>query len=202
MKRQIQIVLVIVFFLGISACSPVTPVAPPSEPASANGYHPLTTRTGVDEIDTILDAVASGDDQQVRSLIQFTSAECTRAEGLGGPPKCLEGEAEGTTVEVLPFMGPEGSFLRKDEIGNWQGIDATGLYAVYEVSPAVIFEQYYPAGKYAIMLMGKEGQSPVVLRVENGRVVRVDYLPDSSLASLRAMLEREAGTVTLPPVEQ
>jgi hypothetical protein len=135
-------------------------------------------------------------------LIQFTTAECTKAEGLGGPPKCAEGEAEGTPVEVLPFMGGEGSFLRSEEIGNWPGVDAAGLYAVYEVSPAVPFEQYYPAGKYVILLAAKAGQSSVALRVDEGRIVRIDYLPDGSLEQLKAMLEREAGTVTLPPPGQ
>ncbi len=41
---------------------------------------------------------------------------------LGGPPPCRKGEAEGTVVEVLPSRGPEGSFMRKDEVGNWLGL--------------------------------------------------------------------------------
>lgn len=42
----------------------------------------------------------------------------------------------------------------------------------------------------------------MALRVDAGRIVRVDDLPDGSLEQLQAMLEREAGTVTLAPLGQ
>jgi hypothetical protein len=154
----------------------------------------------VEEIDNVLDALASGDAGQLRSLVQFTNAVCTTADGLGGPPKCREEETEGTPVEVLPFIGPEGSFLRKDEIANWQGIEAAGVYAVYQVSPAVTFEQYYPAGEYVIILADRGGQVPVLLRLDSGRIVRVDYLSSPSLDTLKEILRNEAGTVILEPV--
>lgn len=205
MKRTVPIALTLLLFILISACTPVTPATQDAAPSNAwvspESYHPLTTRTGNAEIDNVLDAVASGDARQLRALVQFTNAPCTQREGLGGPPKCREGESEGTLVDVLPFIGSEGSFFRKDEIGNWQGVDATGLYAVYEVSPAVTAEQYYPLGKYAIVLVGSDQQSPVVLRVDQGRIVRVDSLFVDSLQSLKAAVQREAGTVILPPLE-
>jgi len=206
MERPIQNILMILLLWGIAACAPVTPAtqeaAPPSQPASAEGLHPLSTRTGLAEIDKILDVLARDDDEELRSLIQFTDAECTQAEGLGGPPKCRAGEAQGTPVEVLPFLGSEGSFLRRDEIEKWQGVDATGLYAIYEVSPAVIFEQYYPAGEQVILLVEKEPQSAVALRISDGRIVRVDYLPGALPEFLKETLQNEAGTVILPPLNQ
>ena len=143
-----KIGLLITVFL-ISACLPLstpTQVTAP-EPSSAQKYHSLETRVGLEEIDNALSAVASGDVQLLRSLVKFTSAKCTLVDGLGGPPKCRAGEAEGTSVEVLPFLGSEGSFLRKDEIENWQGIEASGLYAIYRVSADVKSEDYYPAGR-------------------------------------------------------
>lgn len=206
MKRSIRMACMILLVLGIVACSPVTPAtqdaAPTSGPISTEGYYPLTTQTGLAEIDNVLAAVASGDGQELRSLIQFTSAQCTQAEGLGGPPKCRAGESEGTVVEVLPFLGPEGSFLHKDEIEDWQGIDVTGLYAIYEVSSDVRVEEYYPAGKYAILFVGKDGQSLIVLRVSDGRLVRIDYLFDVSPEFLQATIRREAAQFILPPPNQ
>ena len=204
MKRHIRTALMIFLIMGSAACAPLDPapqeaVASP-QPEVADAFHPLTARTGLDDIDNILEVLARGDAEELRSLIQFTNAECTRADGLGGPPKCRAGEAEGTVVEVLPFLGSEGGFLRKDEIGNWQGVDAAGLYAIYKVSPAVISEQYYPAGEYAIMLVGKEDRSPVVLRVDAGRIVRVDYPPGAE--SLKTILQNEAGTVILEPLDR
>jgi hypothetical protein len=167
--------------------------------SSAEGFHPLSTRTGNEEIDHILAAVESADIEMLRSLIKFTTAECTQREGLGGPPKCREGEAEGTLVEVLPSIGSEGSFTLKDEIENWPGIPVAGLYAVYEVSPAVIAEQYYPVGKYAIVFVSAENRPGISLRIDNGGIVRVDYLFDPSPEAFKAILEREALKVILAP---
>lgn len=202
MKQSVQLAFAISLVLVIAACSPASPAVQEaiSSPQAAGAYHPFTMRTGMEEIDNILDVLAAGDAEQLRSLVQFTNAECTQAEGLGGPPKCRTGEAEGTPVEVLPFLGSEGSFLRKDEIGNWPGVDAEGLYAVYKVSPAVTFEQYYPAGEYVVMLVRKENQDPILLRVDGGRIVRVDYLPGATLEMLNTTLQNEAAAVILEPV--
>lgn len=76
----------------------------------------LNERTGIAELDSIIEIALSGDAAQLRSLIEFTPAYCTNAEGLGGPPKCLPDEAEGALVEVLPFLGAEGNFIRRSDI--------------------------------------------------------------------------------------
>lgn len=203
MKRILQIFSAMLLVAGIAACSPRVPAAqeestsPRSTPAEV--VHPLTTRTGIGEIDRILDA--SGDVQKLRFLIQFTSTKCTKLEGLGGPPKCIPGEEDGMPVDVLPFLGPEGYFLRKDEIKNWQGFEASGLFAIYEVSPNAFSDENYPAGKYAILFVGKENQPAVSLRVSNGWIVRVDTIFDHSPESLGAILQREAAKLILKPVK-
>lgn len=201
MKRHFQHVLTVFSALALFACAPVTPAAQAVDPTPVEESHPLTARTGLVEVDRILDAVAGGDVQMLHSLLAFIKTKCTQAEGLGGPPKCRDGEAEGTPVEVLPFLGPEGHFLRKDEIGNWPGVDATGLYAVYEVSPAVTYEENYPAGRYAIMFLGKENRPAVSLRVDNGKIVRIDNNYETSPEALNGWLQREASTILLAPVQ-
>lgn len=203
MKRSFLIVLFLIVLL-ISACSPVTPAVQETEvapqPTVAEGFHPLTTRTGNKDIDPVLDVVASGDIQGLRSLIQFTNTKCTRREGLGGPPKCREREAEGTPVEVLPSFGPEGSFIHKDEIENWTGVGASGLYAVYEVSSNAYSDKDYPAGKYAAIFLTEENEFAMSLQVTNGRIVRVDYHLDISPEALNAVLERDAAHLILAPL--
>jgi hypothetical protein len=190
--------------LGMADCSPVMPVTEQTSqtaPAEQTGpFHPLSARTGNENIDPVLEAVASGDRQALISLVQLTEAVCTHADGLGGPPKCRDGEAEGTAMDVLPFLGGEGSYLRSEEIGDWQGIDVSALYAVYEVSPEnVVQEEYFPSGEYVIVLIGGENQSPVALRVTDGRIVRVDFLFEPTPEALNPLLEREAARVILPP---
>ena len=201
MARALYLFSTVVFYLGVVSCSPVAP-APQETPAlatrSAEPYLPLSTQTGIPVVDQILSAVSAGDRQGLRALVEFTEAKCTKVEGLGGPPRCQEGEAEGTETEVLPFLGGEGSYLRKEEIGNWPGI-ASGLYAVYEVSPAVSSEQYFPVGKYVILLVNAENASGAALRVGERGIVRVDTLFDISPESLDAMIQREASKVLLTP---
>lgn len=204
MKYHLHIAIGVLLILGIAACVPAAPAsqetAPPQELASAEPFHLLTTQTGIETIDQVLEAVASGDLQSLRALVEFTNAVCTQQDGLGGPPKCREGEAEGTPVEVLSFLGGEGSFIRRDEIDNWTGINVSGVYAVYEVNAAVLSaEQYYPVGRYVIVFVSGESQPAVALRIGERGIVRVDTVFDSSPESLRAMVEREASTVILAP---
>jgi hypothetical protein len=204
MKYYIPLALMIPLLLAVAACTPVAPaseeVVPTERAASAEPYHPLTSQTGIQTIDQVLQAVASGDPEALRALIEFTNAVCTHRDGLGGPPKCREGEAEGMPVEVLAFLGSEGGHLRKDEMENWSGIKVTGVYAIYEVNASVISsEEYYPLGKYVILFVDEEDKAATALRIGERGIVRIDDIIDSSSENLRAMIEREASQVILPP---
>ena len=204
MKQNLPVALAILLMLVIAACTPVaTPVeevTPTQHLASREAFHPLTTPTGIESIDQVLIAVSSGDAGSLHSLIEFTNALCTKQEGLGGPPKCREGELEGTPVDVLSFLGSEGNFLRRDEIKDWTGIAASGIYAIYEVNAAAISsEQNYPVGRYVIVLVSEGHEPAVALRIGESGIVRVDTVFDSSPEALRAMVEREASTVILEP---
>jgi hypothetical protein len=210
MKAKLYLICLLLFSLLLSACASATPepaatiaVAPASETASPviptstePGYHPLSTRTGIPDVDAVLAAVESGDPQQLRDLIHFTTVACTKAEGLGGPPKCQAGEAEGTPVEVLPFLGSEGSFLRASDVSNFPGVDVTGLYAVYKVSDAAYSEEAYPVGEYAVMFVGDGNQPGIVIQIRDG-VVRIDYLYSS--AYLDETIQRDASELILAP---
>jgi hypothetical protein len=207
MTPSFRVPLAILLILAAAACAPVTPViqevVASRTPTPAELYYPLDTRTGVEVIDRVLDAVASGDRQALFSVVEFTNAECTKAEGLGGPPKCREGEAEGSPVEALPFLSSEGHHLRRDEINQWNEIDAIGLYAIYEVNAAAITsEQYFPVGKYAILLIMEGSDPALALRIGKRGIVRVDTILDASPQALNAMIEREASKVILAPVGQ
>jgi hypothetical protein len=197
MQRYFQFAFTMLLIAGVVACSPGMATTATLQPATNETSHALTTRTGIEEIDRILDA--SGDVQKLRSLMQFTSAVCTKRDGLGGPPKCLPDEGEGTPVDVFPFLGPEGSFLRKDEIQDWQGFEASGLYAIYEVSSSAFSDVNYPAGHYAILFAGKDNQPATSLRIGNGRIVRVDFIFEDSIESLDAILQRESARLILAP---
>jgi len=172
----------------LAACTPTgTPpiqaTLPPSDsPLSETQVttlpqvHPLDTLTNTPEIDVIIKAVASDDPQELRNLFEYSKLACITVNALGGPPPCRENEPEGTLVDVLPSLGPEGSFLRQDEAGNFPGLNATGLYAVYRVPDSAFSDENYPAGDYGIVYLTDENIPEAILQVTNGKIVRIDYV--------------------------
>jgi hypothetical protein len=157
--------------LLLAACSSSTPIPPTATDSETTERG---VETGVDELDRAIQIVLDGDMNALRSLIRYTEAECTFEDGLGGPPKCKEGEDEGETVEVLPFLGPEGHFIRKDDINSWTGIDASDLYAVYSVSGSAFSDPIYPSGEYAIAFINEARFLITTLQIVEGNIVRVD----------------------------
>jgi len=207
MKPYPQICFLLLVALLASSCLPMatpTPAAtaPEPQPTSAEKYHPLFTPTRIEEIDIILDAVESGDSQELRNLFSYTTIACkTIVNALGGPPPCRDGEAEGTLVEVLPGLSSEGYYLYKDEISNWPGLDVAGLYAVYQVSESAYSDENFPKGDYAMILVGKENQPGIVLHITDAGIVRIDDILDDAPDALQAVLERDAERVILAPKE-
>ena len=116
----------------------------------------------------------AGNQAEERQLLQFLTIGCTHAEGLGGPPKCGEGEEEGTKVEVFPFLGSEGHHMRSSEIDTWEGIQASDVYAVYRASSQVYSEEAYPTGEYAIVFLTENEQFYLTVQVTAGKIVRID----------------------------
>jgi hypothetical protein len=183
MKKYLWIPISLISILA--ACSAaVTPVLdtptqtlPTQTPTSPTiNYYPLDTVTGNAEFDGILAAVAKGNVEDLISLFSYTKTACKTVEGLGGPPSCREGEAEGTMVEVFPFLESEGHHMRKDEINNFPGLNVIGLYAVYRVPVTMFSDVNYPAGDRAIVYLGEANLPEVVVHVTSGKIVRIDYI--------------------------
>ncbi len=190
------------FLAGISLLPIILLVACSSPTSTASKGYPLDTRTGLPDVDKVLATVASGDPEEIRAQIQYTRAPCTWEDGLGGPPKCREGEAEGTLLEVLPLISSEGGHIRKNEISSWQGIDEKALYAVYRVSENALDEKYYPPGDYIVFFVPGDNQATTALRIAGGGIVRVDTIFGEFPDSIKRMVERDTSEVILPPKER
>lgn len=187
MKQNILNTFLTLMAILLPACSPVATSTPEALPSAQSTrelqYHPLDTLTNIPEIDVIIKAVAGGNPQELIDLFEYTKTTCKNVGALGGPPPCQADEAEGTPVEVLPSLGPEGSFLRKDEAENFTGLNAIGLYAVYRVPAPTHSDANYPAGDYGIVYITDQNIPEVTLQVTNGKIVRIDYIfgfPESS----------------------
>jgi len=205
MKVHSQIVCLWLVLLLLSACAPAatsteeSATLAPQSTSTTDKFHSLDTRTGIQEIDAVLDAVERGDPQKVRDEIHYSTLACKTVNALGGPPPCQEGEAEGTLVEVLPILGSEGGHLRKEDIKDSFVLDVTGLYAVYRVSEDVFSDANYPKGDYGVILVGADNSSNVILHIKEGGIVRIDYLMDGSPDPLASALERGAAKLILAP---
>jgi len=178
-----------------ASLSPTGTTSATEEPKNSD-YYPLSTRTGIAGVDEVLAAVESSDVQVLRDLVRFTTVGCTKAEGMGGPPKCDAGEAEGTLVTVLPLIGSEGSFMREADLSNFLPIEMTGIFAVYSVSASAYSEEAYPAGEYAAVFATIEDQIFVVFHIRRG-IVRMDTV--FSPSSRDTTIQRDALELILAP---
>ena len=128
------------------------------------------------DLESLIEIIKQGNVDEIISLIELNDSQCTNADGLGGPPKCNEGEPEGSMVRVLPIMGPEGHFIRESEIESWvEQLEVTELYAIYEVSVKAYSDENYPVGDIALVFIGEPNTVNITFQIKDGRIVRVDY---------------------------
>lgn len=162
--KSIKITLIVLAFAIawlIAACSPQTPI-----PSGENT---------IPHLDDLVNAVSSGSNEDLLPLIQFSSLPCTKKEGLGGPPKCLATEMEGTLVDVLPILGPEGGHIRRSEFSSWSGVGAPQLYAAFRTSERTYSDEFFPAGEFGVAFLLPDKATVVVFQVTDAGIVRVDY---------------------------
>lgn len=162
------ILLLVLFVIPVGRKTSIT------SPQPEVRYQERVGHTGIADLDLIIDSVLAGIPEDQLQLLQFSTLACTHAEGLGGPPKCREGEEEGTKVDVFPFLGPEGHHLRWEEMSNWDGIQASEVYAAYRVSTQIYSEPAYPTGEYAIVFLTENEKLHLTLQVTAGKIVRID----------------------------
>ncbi|HSR47593.1 MAG TPA: hypothetical protein VLL77_06340 [Anaerolineales bacterium] len=156
-----------------------TPYLPGGQaPADIHGY-PSETRTGIAGLDRILDAVLTGSPPLTLDLVRLTTTACSTAEGLGGPPKCQDGETEGTLVQVLPVSYGEGTFIRSSNAQSALDFSVMDLLAVYRVPATAYRADYWPAGEYGIVFTTGDGGflHVITLIIEDGKIVRIDFTP-------------------------
>jgi hypothetical protein len=182
-KKAAQVIFIFVFGVTAAACSPQVPS--------------LTAGEQIPHLEALQQAASSGSTQDSLALVRFSTFPCTHREGLGGPPKCLPTEEEGTPVEVLPFLGAEGSHMRRSEIGSWSGIGPAQLYAAYKNPDRPYPDEFFPEGEFGVAFLLEDETNVVVFQVAEEGILRIDYYP---LASFEELLENsEVLLGPLPP---
>jgi hypothetical protein len=153
-----------VLFVSLSACTPA---------AQSNSNEAIQN-----ELQPILSAMLGDTLNDQIAVIQYTRTACATVEGLGGPPSCPDGVVEGTEVEVFPVLGSEGSFVKPEDMETFlDNSRVKSLYAIYRVTPNPNNEPYFPEGEYAMLFERDLNDilSPVILRVQDGKIVRMDF---------------------------
>jgi len=151
---------------------PTTATASPT-PAGTGGPSPSPTGPtpapgviGVPAFDELAERFVEGDIAGLVDAVRYTALACETVQGLGGPPECRPGEAEGTIVHVIPFSSCEGEYKREDQLVpllEAQVERDPGLYAAFSLRDRGTPER--PLGEYGILfrLDGPAGVGPLGL---------------------------------------
>jgi hypothetical protein len=174
-KQTLIRLLVVLFVVALAGCGQPADVLEvqivPAAQVEAN-------QEVAAEIMPVLEALFWGAIEERRALVRYISVGCTTADGLGGPPKCAPGQAEGTLVEAFPVGDAEGHFVYPSEIdGTLELLSVEGLYAVYRPAPGVDPVEYWPIGEYALLFERRlyNTSQPVTVFVEDGKMVRLGF---------------------------
>jgi hypothetical protein len=139
--------------------------------------YPPDTRTGIPEIDGVIDTIMQQDIDARVELVRYIQYPCTTGDGLGGPPKCQDDEADGTTVTAFPVLYSEGVHVRPDQILDVLNFSVRGLLAVYTVPESTWRSDDWPVGETAIVFTSEDGGYPhvITLHISDGEIVRLEF---------------------------
>jgi hypothetical protein len=176
-----------------------TETAVSSAATAGAGPESSSRRSGITEVDAVITAVLEGDGDALRERVRYITIACATVEGLGGPPPCRAGEAEGTRVDVFPALGPSLTYTRAEEIDPLLARLLGGdLYAVYEMRPGAYEAASLPAATHGVLFSGSNPALPVTIGVEQGSVVFVIYHMGQTGAEI---LARDAASILVAPPE-
>lgn len=199
MQPQFRISIVFFLLAGalLTGCNPAEPVVDIQvEPVVIEAE---ATDDATTALRPVARAILSGAIDERLALIEFLSTGCTHGDGLGGPPKCLEGQEEGTLVEVFPVGGSEGGFATRETIEQTLDFWVLELFAVYAVPEDAYREDYWPAGEYALVFNRTQNEIPMPLTVlvKDGKIVRLQFHFGSTVEDILAGVP--VGNILVPP---
>jgi hypothetical protein len=171
------------------AASPTTAPATATSPAPASTATPPSTpaptpepaadrRTGVPDLDRIIDAVDQKDVATLEQLVDYQVVGCTTELGAGGPPKCPNGVADGTMLRVFPVVSCEGGWTEDASETLAFFVDAArGLYAAARNPGIPDVGPDWPASDTLLVfhLQQPYGAAAGRIHVSAGRIVAVWY---------------------------
>ena len=149
------------------------PTESPTPSGTASDDSPR--RSGLPEVDAIIEAVERRDMAAIAGLVEYQVVGCTHELGMGGPPKCESGQPEGEQVRVFPFSSCEGEWTSTalTTLAPYV-LSARGPYAVVQPTDAAAFEMgNWPAADTLLVFHGgpSDANAAFRLNLNAGRVV-------------------------------
>ena len=149
-------------------------------------------RTGVPEVDAVLQAVLSGDQEALRGFVRYAPVACSTKSEIGVEP-CRPGEPDGTVIDALRAAQCEGHYIRPDGIDQALGYLLAGkpkLYGVYQGSPSTWLPGDYTA---VFSVEGPESGQVLgtALLIGDGEIVSIDFGCGVSPEQIAKYLEQQ-----------
>ena len=131
----------------------------------------------LEELKPVLESILFGTIEDRRALVSYTTIGCTNMDGLGGPPKCEPGQAEGSLVQVLPILSGEGTFATQQGIDQALDFEVMDLYAIYHLPQDNFPADYWSIGEYGLIFSRQMNAVPFPLTVftQDGRIVQLQH---------------------------
>lgn len=170
---------------------------------------PTSGTTGVEAVDRVLAALDSGDQAGVAALLQFTKIKCAaNPQGLGAPPKCPPGVADGSPVEAFLMGNCEGTWVLKDQ--QQSAVDfirqrhssRETIFAVVNAAPSQssVDEGGLPVAKYTVIYGSRAQQDSWYVSIDDGLVSAFNGCaqPPEVLAERRDTSKANGGFILAP----
>jgi hypothetical protein len=170
--------------------------------AAACGGNESAGRSGVPEVDAVVEALLTGDQEALRGMVEYGQVPCSTESGTGRE-LCRPDEPDGTLVDAVVAADCEGYFIRPDGIDVALGALLEGapkLYAVYKVPPP---SPNMSIGPDYVAVFSAKGPAPGqvfgrALGMGDGDVVAVNLGCGQSPEQLGQSLEQDGWTKIRP----
>jgi hypothetical protein len=185
---------------GTQAVEPAVPSLTPQQPYVDHTVYPPEYRTGIEEVDSIIEEFLSYDIAAMAERFQHMSINCLEEEWRAGEPLCICDNCELVYTDAFPIYEldrvsyiPAWDITKVFTQTTWFPVQ--GVYAVYQI-PADVPETVWQDGEYGIIFIGADDQ-PLTVYIRDGKMVQWTIL----YATPRQIIEWYDGLVILPPAD-
>ena len=182
-----------------------TSATEPSPPSLSTLTPARGRRTGIPEVDAVVDAVESAEPDRVFDLFRFTPIPCEPPTSDTAAVHCLPEEPEGTLVDLLPVSLCKDTRFRRETVDEYLRVELEGptLYAVYRAPPGLA---QGPAQYVAVFSKPPPGaRRGLAVAIDQGQIVTIFFAKHTpnACAQTAAELVESLGldNAVLAPIE-